>query len=140
MTSLTAMALLATSSSGKSTHDLLELTQVTGLESPDLLVTGAPEEVVTQGLVRATRRPCDLHVARDHSCPGDRCQTNGQLLQDPLELKIDIRALGVGGGWPSRLYAWPSRLYGGGPCDYCVSPSPNNWLLGFFRLGLNLGS
>ena len=28
------------------------------------------------------------------------------------------------GGWPSRLYAWPSRLYGGGPCDYCVSPSP----------------
>ena len=44
------------------------------------------------------------------------------------------------GGWPSRLYAWPSRLYGGGPCDYCVSPSPNNWLLGFFRLGLNLGS
>ena len=29
---------------------------------------------------------------------------------------------------------------GGGPCDYCVSPSPKNWDLGFFRLGLNLGS
>ena len=29
----------------------------------------------------------------------------------------------------------------GGPCDYyCVSPSPNNWVFGFFRLGLNLGS
>ena len=25
------------------------------------------------------------------------------------------------------------------PCDYCVSPSPNNWIFGFFRLGLNLG-
>ena len=24
-------------------------------------------------------------------------------------------------------------------CDYCVSPSPNNWIFGFFRLGLNLG-
>ena len=88
MTSLTAMALLATSSSGKSTHDLLELTQVTGLESPDLLVTGAPEEVVTQGLVRATRRPCDLHVARDHLCPRHRCQNNGQLLPDPLDREI----------------------------------------------------
>ena len=51
-----------------------------------------------------------------------------------------IRELRVVGGWHSRLYAWHSRLYGGGPCDYCVSPSPNNWLLGFFRLGLNLGS
>ena len=24
---------------------------------------------------------------------------------------------------------------GGGPCDYCVSPSPKNWVLGIFRLG-----
>ena len=24
--------------------------------------------------------------------------------------------------------------WGGGPCDYCVSPSPKNWVLGFFRL------
>ena len=23
----------------------------------------------------------------------------------------------------------------GGPCDYCVSPSPKNWVLGIFRLG-----
>ena len=29
---------------------------------------------------------------------------------------------------------------GGGPCDYCVSPSPKNWVFGFFRLGLDLGS
>ena len=29
---------------------------------------------------------------------------------------------------------------GGDPCDYCVSPSPNNWVFGFFRLCLNLGS
>ena len=28
---------------------------------------------------------------------------------------------------------------GGGPCYYCVSPSPNNWVLGYFRLGLNFG-
>ena len=27
---------------------------------------------------------------------------------------------------------------GGGPCDYCVSPSPKNWVFGFFRLGLTL--
>ena len=27
----------------------------------------------------------------------------------------------------------------GGPCDYCVSPSPKNWIFGFFRLDLNLG-
>ena len=30
--------------------------------------------------------------------------------------------------------------WGGGPCDYCVSPSPKNWAFGFFRLGLTLGS
>ena len=29
---------------------------------------------------------------------------------------------------------------GGGPCDYCVSPSPKNWVFGFFRLGPDLGS
>ena len=23
---------------------------------------------------------------------------------------------------------------GGGPCDYCVSPSPKNWVLGIFSL------
>ena len=32
------------------------------------------------------------------------------------------------------------RPCGGGPCDYCVSPSPKNWVFGFFRLGLDLGS
>ena len=37
----------------------------------------------------------------------------------------------VGGG----VVGW-----GGGPCDYCVSPSPKNWVFGFFRLGLTLGS
>ena len=43
-----------------------------------------------RGLVRATRRPCDLCVARDHSCPGRRSQNNGQLLPVLIELKIDI--------------------------------------------------
>ena len=28
----------------------------------------------------------------------------------------------------------------GGPCDYCVSPSPNKLDFWVFRLGLNLGS
>ena len=28
----------------------------------------------------------------------------------------------------------------GDPCDNCVSPSPKNWVLGLFTLGLNLGS
>ena len=27
----------------------------------------------------------------------------------------------------------------GGLCDYCVSPSPKNWVLWFFRLGQDLG-
>ena len=26
----------------------------------------------------------------------------------------------------------------GGPCDYCVSPSPKNWVFGFFRLGVRI--
>ena len=30
--------------------------------------------------------------------------------------------------------------WGGGPCDYCVSPSPKNWFFEFFRLGLTLES
>ena len=72
----------------KVNHDLPELTQVAGLDSPVLLVTDAPEEVVTRGLVRATRRPCDLCVARDHLCPERRCQNNGQLLPDPLDREI----------------------------------------------------
>ena len=54
----------------KVTHNLLGLTQVVGLYFPDLLVTDASEEVVTQGLVRATRRSCDLHVAE--ILPGPR--------------------------------------------------------------------
>ncbi len=41
----------------KVTHDLLELTQVGGLDS---LGHRCPEEVVTRGLVRATCQPCDL--------------------------------------------------------------------------------
>ena len=69
----------------KVTHDLTELTQVAGLDSQDLLVTDALEEVVTPGLVRATRRPCDLRVARDHLRPGPRCQNSRRLLPDPLE-------------------------------------------------------
>ena len=28
---------------------------------------------------------------------------------------------------------------GGGPCDYCVSPSSKNWVFGLFRLSLNEG-
>ena len=64
----------------KVTHGLLELTQVAGLDFPDLLVTDASEEVVTRGLVRATCWLCDLHVARHHLCP--------KLLPDPLERKI----------------------------------------------------
>ncbi len=35
---------------------------------------------------------------------------------------------------------WVGWVSGGGPCDYCVSPSPKNWVLGFFRLGLDLWS
>ncbi len=44
-------------------------------------------------------------------------------------------------GRPSWIYAWPSQIYAklgvDGParymvgayiCDYCVSPSPKNWL------------
>ena len=27
-----------------------------------------------------------------------------------------------------------------GPCEYCFSPSLKNWVFGFFRLGLDLGS
>ena len=68
----------------KVTHDLLELTQVAGLDSLDLLVTDAPQ-VVTRSLVRAKRRSCDLRVARDHLRPGRRCQNSGQLLPDPVE-------------------------------------------------------
>ena len=64
----------------KVTYNLLELTQVVGLDSPDILVTDAPDEVVTRGLVRATRRPCDLHVAGDH--------LHLELLPDPLEQEI----------------------------------------------------
>ncbi len=50
----------------KATHDLLELTKVTGLDFPDLLVTDAPEEEVTGGLIRDMGWPCNLCVARDH--------------------------------------------------------------------------
>ena len=39
----------------------------------------------------------------------------------------------------SGIWWVSSRVYGGGPCDYCVSPSPKNWILGFFRLCLDLG-
>ena len=38
----------------KFTHNFQKLTQVTGLDSLDLLVTDAPEEVITLGLVRHT--------------------------------------------------------------------------------------
>ena len=69
----------------KVTHDRPELTKVVGLDSPDLLVTDDPEEVVTWGLVRATCWPFDLCVARDNSRPGRQCQNNGQLLPDPVE-------------------------------------------------------
>ena len=64
----------------KVTYNLLELTQVVGLDSPDVLVADAPEEVVTRGLVRATPWPCDLCIARDRSHP--------ELLPDPLEQEI----------------------------------------------------
>ncbi len=74
----------------KVTHDLLVLTGVVGLDFLDLLITDAPEEVVTQGLVKATCWPSDLRVARDHSCPGRQSQNNGQLLPGPLDLEIDI--------------------------------------------------
>ena len=30
--------------------------------------------------------------------------------------------------------------WGGGPCDYCVSPIPKNWVFGFSRFGLDLRS
>ena len=37
------------------------------------------------------------------------------------------------------LKSWGWWWWGGGPCDYCVSPSPNNWVLVFFWLCLNIG-
>ena len=40
-----------------------------------------------------------------------------------------LKSWGWGGGW-----------VGGGPCDYCVSPSPKNWVLGIFNLGQDFGS
>ena len=73
----------------KVTHNLLELTQVTGLDSLDLLVTDAPEEVVTQGLVRAMCRPYDLRVP-EITWVLDT-DTNRQLLPGPLEQKINIQ-------------------------------------------------
>ena len=39
-----------------------------------------------------------------------------------------------------KVIGWVGWGGGGGPCDYCVSPSPKNWVFGFFRLGLTLGS
>ena len=73
------MALLATSSSGDSTKSL-----TTSWSSPRsrgfTLRISWSEEVVTRGLVRATRRPCDLRVARDH--------LRAELLPDPLEREI----------------------------------------------------
>ena len=44
------------------------------------------------------------------------------------------------GSTPSWLKVIGGGVGVGGPCDYCVSPSPNNCIFGFFRLGLNLGS
>ena len=38
-----------------------------------------------------------------------------------------------------KSYGWWGGVVGG-PCDYCVSPSPKNWVFGFIRLGLTLGS
>ena len=52
----------------------------------------------------------------DHSDP---------LLLLALFYQSTPSCLKVGGGW------WVA----GGPCDYCVSPSPKNWVLGIFRLG-----
>ena len=42
------------------------------------------------------------------------------------------------GGWPSWIYAWRSWIYGGGPCDYCVSPSPFSLDFGTLDFGLGL--
>ena len=49
---------------------------------------------------------------------------------------------------PLELFGWSTPSWSkvgvggvvGGPSDYCVSPSPNNCIFGFFILGLNLGS
>ena len=51
-----------------------------------------------------------------------------QLLFFALFYQSTPSWLKVVGGW------------GGGPCDYCVSPSPKNWVFGFFRHGLTLES
>ena len=75
----------------KFTHNFQKLTQVTGLDSLDLSVTDAPVEVVTLGLLMASRQPCDLHVARYHSCPGHQCQTNGQLLPVQLSYRLTYK-------------------------------------------------
>ena len=58
-----------------------------------------------------------------------------QILFFALFYQRTPSCLKVGGGNEQAAMWW-----GGGPCDYCVSPSPNNWVFGFFRLGLTLGS
>ena len=39
-----------------------------------------------------------------------------------------------------KSWGWGGGGGVGGPCDYCVSPSPKNWVFGFFTLGLDIGS
>ena len=48
-----------------------------------------------------------------------------------------VVVVGWWGGGGGGVVGW--WWWGGGPCDYCVSPSPKDWVFGFFRLGLNLG-
>ena len=65
----------------------------------------------------------DLHGELIHAC-----QIKWSLLLLVLA-GVDLHScigdkLDLIGGW-----------LGGGPCDYCVSPSPKNWVLGIFSLG-----
>ena len=52
-----------------------------------------------------------------------------QLLFSALFYQSTPSCLKVGGGWGG----------GGGPCDYCVSPRPKNWVFWVLRLGRDLG-
>ena len=73
-------------------------------------------------------------------------QSQVSLRSVPGQSQVSLRSV----SGQSALYCWstPSWLKvmglvvvgGGGQSDYCVSPSPNNWVLGFCTLGLNLGS
>ena len=53
----------------KGVHNLYEVLEGPGLDSPDLSLADTPQAKVTQSFVRAPGRPKDLCVARDDPVP-----------------------------------------------------------------------